>query len=399
MQFAPLVEPGPPLSEVERRRYARHTRLAEIGDLGQRRLAAARVLVVGAGGLGSPALTYLAAAGVGTIGVIDDDVVETSNLHRQPLHSDADVGRPKVESAAERLRQVNPLVTVRTHPHRFSADGALELLSAYDLVVDGADNFATRYLVTDACALAGVPHVWASINTFAGQLSVWWAGRGPCYRCVFPDAPPAGSVASCAETGVLGALPGVMGALQAAEAIKLITGTGRPAVGRIVLHDALQGSWDEVPVRARPDCPLCGDHPTITEVPDGDESPVVPLVSAAELAARLGGGAQEEAGLVVVDVREVEELTEGRIEPSVHIPVGTLVAGDAAHLVDGWRESGVRVVAYCRSGVRSAHAAAYLLEAGVERVESLDGGMLAWGPDAAEADRTSREGWATVGRT
>jgi adenylyltransferase/sulfurtransferase len=381
MEFAPLVEPGPAFSEAERRRYARHTRLAEIGEVGQRRLAAARVLVVGAGGLGSPALTYLAAAGVGTIGIVDDDVVETSNLHRQPLHSDADVGRPKVESAADRLRQVNPHVEVRTHPHRFSAESARELLTAYDLVVDGADNFATRYLVTDACALAGIPHVWASINTFAGQLSVWWAGRGPCYRCVFPDAPPPGSVASCAEAGVLGTLPGVMGALQAAEAIKLITGIGRPAVGRIVLHDALQGSWDEVPVRARPDCALCGVSPTITEVRSGEEPPAVPVMSVAELAIRLEDGTQR-AELVLVDVRETEELAEGRIESSVHVPVGSLLGGDAADLVDRWRDSGVRVVAYCRSGVRSAHAAAYLLAAGVERVESLDGGMLAWDLEA-----------------
>ncbi|MGA8048350.1 MAG: molybdopterin-synthase adenylyltransferase MoeB [Dermatophilaceae bacterium] len=398
MQFAPLVEPGPPLGEAERRRYARHTRLPEIGEVGQRRLAAARVLVVGAGGLGSPALTYLAAAGVGTIGVIDDDVVETSNLHRQPLHSDADVGRPKVDSAADRLRQVNPHVTVRTHPHRFSADGARELLTAYDLVVDGADNFAARYLVTDACALAGVPHVWASINAFAGQLSVWWAGRGPCYRCVFPDPPPPGSVASCAETGVLGALPGVMGALQATEAVKLITGTGRPAVGRIVLHDALEGTWDEVPVRARPDCPLCGDRPSITEVRPHEEPASVPLVSVVELSARLAGEERGTAQQVLVDVRQAQERAEGRIEPSVHVPLDDLVAGDAADLVERWRVERVRVVAYCRSGVRSGQAAAYLLAAGLESVESLDGGILAWDLDAGRRDGAVGEGAPAVGR-
>ena len=398
MQYAPLVEPGPPLSEAERRRYARHTRLPEIGDLGQRRLAAASVLVVGAGGLGSPALTYLAAAGVGTNGVVDDDVVEISNLHRQPLHSDADIGRAKVDSAADRLRQVNPHVTVRTHRHRFSADGARELLTAYDLVVDGADNFAARYLVTDACALAGVPHVWASINAFAGQLSVWWSGRGPCYRCVFPDPPPPGSVASCAETGVLGALPGVMGALQATEAVKLITGVGRPALGRIILHDALAGTWDDVPVRARPDCPLCGDRPSITEVRSGDEPPSVPLVSVAELSVRLRGGERESARQVIVDVREAEELAEGRIEPSVHVPLAALTGGDAADLVQRWRVEGVRVVAYCRSGVRSATAAAYLLSAGLERVESLEGGILAWELEATGPERAVGEGAAAVRR-
>lgn len=372
MQVAPLVEPSPGLSEPERRRYARHTRLPEIGDLGQRRLAAARVLVVGAGGLGSPALTYLAAAGVGTIGIVDDDVVEVSNLHRQPLHGDADLGRAKVDSAADRLREVNPHVTVRTHRHRFTADVAQDLVTAYDLVVDGADNFATRYLVTDACGLARIPHVWASINTFAGQLSVWWAGRGPCYRCVFPEAPPPGSVASCAEAGVLGVLPGVMGALQAAEAIKLITGVGEVAVGRIVLHDALAGSWDEVPVRARPDCALCGESPTILTV-GAEEPPEVPTVEP-EVAVGLVG----DPDVVVLDVREASEFVEGRIEPSVHLPLRDLVGGGAAEQVAAWRDRGDRVVVYCRSGVRSAHATAYLLDAGVPRVESLAGGILAW---------------------
>ena len=373
MQFPALVEPAPGLSEPERRRYARHTRLAEIGDLGQRRLAAARVLVVGAGGLGAPALTYLAAAGVGTIGIVDDDVVEISNLHRQPLHGDSDLGRAKVDSAADRLRDVNPHVTVRTHRRRFSAEGAAELVAGYDLVVDGADNFATRYLVTDACGLAGIPHVWASINTFAGQLSVWWAGRGPCYRCVFPEAPPPGSVASCAEAGVLGALPGVMGALQAAEAIKLITGVGEVCVGRIVLHDALAGSWDEVPVRARRDCALCGESPSILEVSDPGESPSVPTLEAG-----LAGALVGRPGVVVLDVREASELGEGRIDPSVHIPLGDLLDGAASVRLAEWRERGDQVIVYCRSGARSARAVGHLLDAGVAGAVSLDGGIIGW---------------------
>ncbi|MFN2320221.1 MAG: molybdopterin-synthase adenylyltransferase MoeB [Dermatophilaceae bacterium] len=373
MQVGPLVEPSPALSGPERERYARHTRLVEIGEVGQRRLAAARVLVVGAGGLGSPALTYLAAAGVGRIGIVDDDVVELSNLHRQPLHGDPDIGRAKVDSAADRLREINPHVTVRTHRHRLTGDNAQELVAAYDLVVDGADNFATRYLVTDACGLARIPHVWASINTFAGQLSVWWAGHGPCYRCVFPEAPPPGSVASCAEAGVLGVLPGVMGALQAAEAIKLITGVGDVAVGRIVLHDALAGSWDEVPVRARRDCALCGENPTVTEVVGVDDRLEVPTVTPSAVADLVGG-----PGVVFLDVREASEFGEGRIEPSVHIPLRDLVGGGAAEQVGVWRGHGDRIVVYCRSGVRSARAAAYLLDEGVSRVESLDGGILAW---------------------
>ncbi|HHU09732.1 MAG TPA: molybdopterin-synthase adenylyltransferase MoeB [Intrasporangiaceae bacterium] len=373
MQFAPLVEPGPALSGPERSRYARHTRLPEIGEVGQRRLAAARVLVVGAGGLGSPALTYLAAAGVGTIGVIDDDVVEVSNLHRQPVHGESDLGRPKVDSAMDRVRQINPYVRIVAHRQRFAADSARRLAADYDLVVDGADNFATRYLVTDACALAGIPHVWASINTFAGQLSVWWAGHGPCYRCVFPEPPPPGSVASCAEAGVLGVLPGVMGALQAAEAIKLITGTGTPAVGRIILHDALAGTWEEVPVRARPDCALCGSEPTILQVHEPAAAPPVPVVSAAAVRRVLGG-----SGVTVLDVREASEFVEGRIEPSVHVPLGDLLAGQGADLVDRWRATGERVVVYCRSGSRSADAVRYLLDEGVDVAESLDGGIIAW---------------------
>jgi adenylyltransferase/sulfurtransferase len=373
MHVPPLVEPSPGLSEPERSRYARHTRLAEIGVLGQRRLTAARVLVVGAGGLGSPALTYLAAAGVGRIGVIDDDVVETSNLHRQPLHGDADVGRAKVDSAVDRLREVNPHVTVHPHRERFTAARAGELVADYDLVVDGADNFATRYLVTDACGLAGIPHVWASINTFAGQLSVWWAGHGPCYRCVFPEPPAPGSVASCAETGVLGVLPGVMGALQAAEAIKLITGVGDVAIGRIVLHDALAGTWDEVPVRARPDCALCGEHPTITDVGGFEEPVAVPTIAPREAAGLLG-----RPGVVVLDVREAGELGEGRIEPSAHIPLGDLLGGRADEEVARWRDREDRVVVYCRSGIRSAEAVGFLIEAGIRRAESLDGGILAW---------------------
>lgn len=318
-------------------------------------------------------MTYLAAAGVGTIGIVDDDVVELSNLHRQPLHTDADLGRAKVDSAADRLREVNPHVRIRRHHSRFTADVAGDLVAEYDLVVDGADNFATRYLVTDACGLVRIPHVWASINTFAGQLSVWWAGRGPCYRCVFPEAPPPGSVASCAEAGVLGVLPGVMGALQAAEAVKLITGAGDIAVGRIVLHDALAGTWDEVPVRARPDCDLCGERPTITEVVPSDEPPTVPHVDVLSAAGRIG-----HPDVVVLDVREPSELDEGRLEPSVHIPLGELVGGAAAGHVARWREAGDEVIVYCRSGVRSARAVSHLLDEGVTRAVSLDGGLLAW---------------------
>ena len=375
MPFAPLVEPAPDLGEAERRRYARHTRLAQIGEVGQRRLAAARVLVIGAGGLGSPSLTYLAAAGVGTIGIVDDDVVEASNLHRQPLHGEPDLGRPKTDSAADRLRAINPLISVVAHRERFSGATAADLVGAYDLVIDGADNFATRYLATDACALAGVPHVWASIHTFAGQLSVWWAGHGPCYRCVFPEPPPPGSVASCAEAGVLGVLPGVMGTLQAAEAVKLITGTGEPAVGRLIVHDALAGTWDEIPVRARPDCALCGESPSITSVVETGLTREVPLVTAAALAVEL---AEPDEDLIVLDVREEEELTEGAIAGSRLVPLREVLAGALEADIAQWIDDGRRVVAYCRGGVRSAEAVGYLLDTGLTQVRSLDGGIQAW---------------------
>ena len=380
MPFPPLVDPAPVLGTAERLRYARHTRLPEIGEVGQRRLTAARVLVVGAGGLGSPSLTYLAAAGVGTIGIVDDDVVEVSNLHRQPVHSEADLGRDKAASAADRVRAINPHVSVRVHRERFSAASAEQLVGAYDLVVDGADNFATRYLVTDACALAGIPHVWASINTFAGQLSVWWAGRGPCYRCVFPAPPPPGSVASCAEAGVIGVLPGVMGTLQAAEAIKLITGVGEPAVGRIVLHDALAGTWEAVPVRARPDCDLCGESPSISRPVEEGLTREVPVIVATDLAAAIADGSED---VIVLDVREAEEFSEGRILPSVNVPLGELLAGTARDQIARWSAASGGVVVYCRGGTRSAQAVGYLLEQGVETARSLDGGIIAWNAQVA----------------
>src|SRR5580765_508665 len=266
MAMPPLVAPGPPLSGAERARYARHLTLAAIGEDGQRRLRAAKVLVVGAGGLGSPALLYLAAAGVGTIGIVDDDTVDAGNLQRQVAHRTQDVGRPKTASAADAVARVNPEVTVVEHRERLRADNAAGLVAAYDVVVDGADNFGTRYLVSDACAMAGKPDVWGSVLAFDGQLSVWWAGHGPCYRCVFPEPPPDGSVASCATAGVLGAMCGVVAAMQVTEVVKLITGSGEPLVGRLVIHDALGASTATLPLVRDPGCPVCGDAPTITSL-------------------------------------------------------------------------------------------------------------------------------------
>ncbi|MBW8730880.1 MAG: molybdopterin-synthase adenylyltransferase MoeB, partial [Terrabacter sp.] len=268
MSTDPLVKTGRALSRAETTRYARHVLLPDVGRDGQERLAAARVLVVGAGGLGSPALLYLAAAGVGTIGVVDADVVDLTNLHRQVIHSDADIGRLKTESAEAAVHRVNPHVEVVRHDVALDSANALGIIGDYDLVVDGTDNFPTRYLVNDACVMLGKPHVWGSILRFDGQVSVWWAGQGPCYRCVFPDPPPPGSVPSCAEGGVLGVLCAAIGSIQSTEAIKLLLGIGEPLVGRLVVHDALRQTWDTLTVRADPECPVCGDEPTVTELID-----------------------------------------------------------------------------------------------------------------------------------
>ena len=258
MARPPLVPPGPELTARERTRYARHLLLPDLGSDGQRRLRAARVLVVGAGGLGSPALLYLAAAGVGTIGVVDDDVVDTTNLQRQVVHGVADVGRAKTESAAEAVHAISPDTQVVQHSERLDEATALDVVADYDLVLDGADNFPTRYLVGDACARLGVPHVWGSVYRFDGQVSVWWAGEGPCYACVFPHQPPPDAVPSCAVGGVLGAVCASIGSVMATEAVKLVTGIGEPLVGRLLVHDALRQTWDALPVAADPGCRVCG---------------------------------------------------------------------------------------------------------------------------------------------
>jgi sulfur-carrier protein adenylyltransferase/sulfurtransferase len=393
MAIPPLVAPGPELSVEQKARYARHILLPDIGVEGQRRLAAARVLVVGAGGLGSPALLYLAAAGVGTIGVVDDDVVDASNLQRQVVHGVADVGRPKTESAAETVAAINPLVTVVRHDLRLTADNALEILADYDVVLDGADNFATRYLVNDACVLLGLPHVWGSIYRFDGQVSVWFAGYGPCYRCVFPDPPPPDAVPSCATGGVLGVLCAAIGSVQVAEAVKLVVGRGEPLVGRLLVHDALRQTWDGLTVRADPACPVCGDAPTVTRLVDYDEfCGVAPApgpaqagddvaadapyaeVSASELATMLAERDRGERQFELVDVRERGEREVVAIPGARAIHLDEFRDGTAAtRLPDG-----IPVVVHCKSGARSAEAAGLLAAAGRADVANLTGGVLAW---------------------
>ena len=271
MSLPPLVSPADDLTVDEVRRYSRHLIIPDVGKTGQRRLKNAKVLVVGAGGLGSPALLYLAAAGVGTLGVIDFDVVDESNLQRQIIHGQSDIGRPKAVSAMESIREVNPLVNVVLHEERLDSDNAMRIFEPYDLIVDGTDNFATRYLVNDACVLLGKPYVWGSIYRFDGQASVFWAEHGPCYRCLYPEPPPPGMVPSCAEGGVLGVLCASIGSIQVNEAIKLITGIGEPLVGRLMIYDALDMTYRPVKVRKDPECPVCGKNPTITELIDYEE--------------------------------------------------------------------------------------------------------------------------------
>jgi adenylyltransferase/sulfurtransferase len=373
------ARPSADLSSEELSRYSRHLALPDVGIAGQRRLRAARVLIVGAGGLGSPAALYLAAAGVGTLGLVDFDRVDATNLHRQILHGTSDVGRPKLDSARDRLGDVNPNVDVVTHEVRLTSVNALGILADYDVILDGTDNFATRYLVNDACVLLGKPNVYGSIFRFEGQASVFALGDGPCYRCLFPTPPPAGSVPSCAEGGVLGVLPGIVGTIQATEAIKLIVGIGESLAGRLLLLDTLAMRFHTVRIARDPACPACGTR-EITQLIDYDEfcgapqagSPEPPRdanadVTVRELADRLE--AHEEFSLI--DVREPYEWEIGRIPGARLIPLGTLPM--AMSSIDATRD----VVVYCRTGARSANAARQLRAAGF-RAANLVGGIHAW---------------------
>lgn len=388
----PLAPVGEDLSPSERTRFARHVILPGIGDTGQRRLRAARVLVVGAGGLGSPILLYLAAAGVGTLTVIDDDVVESTNLQRQVVHGVADVGRPKVESAVAALAALAPDVVVRPVGERLSADNVLDLVADHDVVVDGADNFPTRYLVGDACARLGVPHVWGSVFQHDAQTSVWWAGEGPCYRCVFPTPPPPGAVPSCSTGGVLGASCGAVGSVMAEEVVKLLIGVGEPLVGRLLLHDAWRQEWSTLAVAADPACVVCGldadprrplgieeegsgdsDADGESASPEGD-SPL-PSLSAAALSLRLR---DREAGVddfVLVDVREPGEREVVTIPGAVAVPLAQVRNDEGDALAKA--ADGIPALVYCKSGARSAQAVRLLRERGVDAVD-VTGGVLAW---------------------
>ena len=372
------------LSPEEIRRYARHLTLPEVGAEGQQRLKEARVLLVGMGGLGSPLGLYLAAAGVGTLGLVDFDRVDESNLQRQVLYGQSDVGRLKLEASAERLREVNPHIELRPHEARLDSTNALDVIAGYDLVVDGSDNFPTRYLVNDACVLSGKANVYGSIFRFEGQVSVFWGAEGPCYRCLFAEPPPPGLVPSCAEGGVLGVLPGVVGALQANEAIKLILGIGEPLIGRLVLFDALALEFRELALGKNPDCPVCSESPTLTELIDYDAFCGVGTtateaedtgvdhdtfgISVAELKRRLDGGRAP----LILDVRNPVEYGICRLDGSTLIPLNEL-PGRLDEL-----SPEAEIVVHCHSGVRSAQAVTLLRSRGFSKVQNLTGGIDAW---------------------
>jgi molybdopterin/thiamine biosynthesis adenylyltransferase/rhodanese-related sulfurtransferase/molybdopterin converting factor small subunit len=368
------------LGNEEILRYSRHLILPDVAMEGQQKLKAAKVLCVGAGGLGAPLALYLAAAGVGTIGLVDFDVVDYTNLQRQVLYTTDDVGRPKLEVAKERLLAMNPHITVRTYETRLTRENALQILADYDVVVDGTDNFATRYLVNDACVLLGKPNVYGSIFRFEGQASVFYAKEGPCYRCLYPEPPPPGLVPSCAEGGVLGVLPGVIGSIQAMETIKLILGKGEPLIGRLLLFHALKMQFRELKLRKNPQCPVCGQNPIVRELIDYDEfcgvrgeEDVVPVdtieeIAPTELKRRLDAGDD----IFLLDVREPVEWQICRLEGAVLIPMNTIPA--RMHELDSARE----MVVYCRSGKRSAQITAFLKAAGFRKVKNLQGGILQW---------------------
>jgi sulfur-carrier protein adenylyltransferase/sulfurtransferase len=375
---APAVLPE--LTKDDYKRYSRHLILPEVGMLGQQKLKAAKILCIGAGGLGSPVAMYLAAAGVGTIGIVDFDVVDFSNLQRQILHGTPDVGRPKLDSAKDRLLAINPNINVVTHNAALSSENAFEIFAPYDIVVDGTDNFPTRYLVNDACVLLGKPNAYGSIFRFEGQASVFATKEGPCYRCLYPEPPPPGLVPSCAEGGVLGVLPGVVGCIQATETIKLIIGAGEPLIGRFLIFDALRMKFRELKLRKDPDCPVCGTHPTVTKLIDYEqfcgvssatEEPVAGQtteISAVELKKRLDRGDR----LTIVDVREPHEYQINRINGSLLIPLGDI----PKRYVE--LDPNDELIMQCKVGARSAKAADFLRSKGYTKVLNLKGGIADW---------------------
>ena len=385
MSLPPLVEPAAELSVDEVRRYSRHLIIPDVGMAGQKRLKNAKVLCVGAGGLGSPALMYLAAAGVGTLGILEFDTVDESNLQRQIIHGQSDVGRSKAQSAADSVREINPYVQINIHEERLDSSNVMEIFARYDLIVDGTDNFATRYLVNDACVFLNKPYVWGSIYRFDGQASVFWSEHGPCYRCLYPEPPPPGMVPSCAEGGVLGVLCASIGSIQVNEAIKVITGIGQPLVGSLMVYDALEMTYRKIKMRKDPNCAVCSPNATVTELIDYEafcgavseeakDAVVDSTITPRQLKDMLDERERGERDFVLIDVREPGEYEIVNIPGAILIPKGEFLMGDALEHLPNDKP----VVLHCKSGVRSAEVLALVKQAGFADATHVGGGVLAW---------------------
>ena len=384
-KLPPLVAPAAELTVDEVRRYSRHIIIPDVGMDGQKRLKNAKVLCVGAGGLGSPTLMYLAAAGVGTLGIVEFDTVDESNLQRQIIHGQSDIGKSKAVSAAESVREINPLITVNIHETRLDNDNVMELFSQYDLIVDGTDNFATRYMVNDACVLLNKPYIWGSIYRFDGQASVFWSEYGPCYRCLYPEPPPPGMVPSCAEGGVLGVLCASIGSIQVNEAIKVLTGIGEPLVGSLIVYDALEMSYRKIKVRKDPNCAICSPNPTVTELIDYDyfcgavsdeakDAIVDSTISVRQLEEMLNERDRGERDFMLIDVREQNEYDIVSIPGSVLIPKNEFLMGDGLAKLPTDKP----VIFHCKVGGRSAEVLAVAKGAGFSDATHVGGGVLAW---------------------
>ena len=382
MKTPPLVTPGPALTVAEVRRYSRHLIIPDVAMAGQQRMMSAKVLCVGAGGLGSPALMYLAAAGIGTLGIVEYDTVDESNLQRQIIHGQSDIGKSKAQSAKEKIAEINPYVNVITHETRLDNSNVMEIFSQYDIIVDGTDNFATRYLVNDACVLLKKPYVWGSIYRFDGQASVFWAEYGPCYRCLYPEPPPPGMVPSCAEGGVLGVLCATIGSIQTTEAIKVLTGVGEPLIGSLMVYDALDMTFRKIKVRKDPNCPLCSQNPTQTALLPDYEAFCGVLSDAAQEASAgstitvqdLKSKIDAQANYYLIDVREPSEYEIVKIPTAHLIPKQGFIDGSVLATLPQDRP----IILHCKSGVRSAECLAILKDAGFSDASHVFGGVVAW---------------------
>ena len=382
MKTPPLVTPGPALTVAEVRRYSRHLIIPDVAMAGQQRMMNAKVLCVGAGGLGSPALMYLAAAGIGTLGIVEYDTVDESNLQRQIIHGQSDIGKSKAQSAKEKIAEINPYVNVITHETRLDTSNVMEIFSQYDIIVDGTDNFATRYLVNDACVLLKKPYVWGSIYRFDGQASVFWAEYGPCYRCLYPEPPPPGMVPSCAEGGVLGVLCATIGSIQTTEAIKVLTGVGEPLIGSLMVYDALDMTFRKIKVRKDPNCPLCSQNPTQTALLPDYEAFCGVLSDAAQEASagstitvqELKSKIDAHENYYLIDVREPSEYEIVKIPTAHLIPKQGFIDGSVLATLPQDRP----IILHCKSGVRSAECLAILKDAGFSDASHVFGGVVAW---------------------